>query len=97
MFVTAIVTTSSSLKPAARNWSAINASPSSTAGLKIWPRSLDQTVRAGPTSREARQISSQDAFPVCGVVKQRSSSAPRSASASWSAIESRCDGASLAR
>ena len=35
VFVTAIVITSSSLKPAARNWSAISARPSSTGGLKV--------------------------------------------------------------
>ena len=53
VFATAIVRTSSSLNPASRKRSAMSARPSSTGGLKFWPRSDDHTVCSGPTARVA--------------------------------------------
>src|SRR4029077_7327238 len=46
VFCTAIVRTSASPKPASRKRSAMIARPSSTGGLKTWPRSVDHTVRS---------------------------------------------------
>ena len=92
MFFTAIVCTSSSLKPASSSLSTIRASPSSTAGLNDWPRSVESTECSGPVARMFSSHVSHDTLPVCGVVKQRSSSAPFSASARWSSGPIDCDG-----
>src|SRR5579875_4083837 len=49
--ITAIVRTSCSVKPAASSRSTTIAIPSSTGGLKIWPRSVEITECSGPTAR----------------------------------------------
>src|SRR6185436_3588092 len=92
VFSTAMVRTSSSVKPAARKRSAMRARPSSTGGLKTCPRSLPQTVLAAPTARVASKISSHVHLPVYGVVRARCSSAPRAASRCWSPGASLCEG-----
>src|SRR5262249_49463522 len=92
VFVTAIVRTSSAVKPASRWTSAIRASPSSTGGLASWPRSVAQTVRSTPTARVASNTRDQVVFPVYAVVKTRSITAPSSASSTWSDGSSDCDG-----
>ena len=80
VFATAIVRISSSVKPSARNASAISARPSSTGGFAFWPRSVAHTVLSGPTARVASKTRSHATLPVCGVVKARSISAPMPAS-----------------
>ena len=92
---TAMVRTSSSLKPASSSRSAISARPSSTGGLTSGRGRSRAPCAPAPTARDRRRRRrSQVHLPVWGVVKQRSSSAPRSASATWSSIERSCDGKS---
>src|SRR4029077_6341893 len=64
VLVTAIVRTSSSVKPASRNMSAMIARPSSTGGLNTWPRSVAHVVRSGPTALVASKICSHVHLPV---------------------------------
>ena len=68
--------------PAASKRSANSASPSSTGGLAGCPRSVDSRLRSGAGRADRRRPRAPRRTCRCaGVVKQRSSSAPRSASA----------------
>src|SRR5262249_22778914 len=59
VFSTAITCTSSSSSPASSSRSTISPIPSSTSGLKIWPRSVDRTECSDPAARMLSIHSSQ--------------------------------------
>ena len=86
---TVIVRISSSANPCSSSRSANSASPSSTGGLRGWPKSVDNRLLMGSVARMPSATCSHVHLPVYGVVKQRSSSAPRCASATWSSMRER--------
>src|SRR5690606_12791060 len=66
VLATAMVCTAASSKPASSSTSAIIGRPSSTGGLKGWPRSLESTEFSGPSARMLASQVSHATFPVSG-------------------------------